>query len=97
MDLEKRLYEALKHHKTNSIAHKPDLFKEPSVGNIRETESGPLWCLETVYDEGYLHGRIELSCNIPRSAVEFLDSTTAILVCSLINHILLIDVFPRQF
>ena len=75
MDLEKRLYEALKHHKTNSIAHKPDLFKEPSVGNIRETESGPLWCLETVYDEGYLHGRIELSCNIPRSAVEFLDST----------------------
>jgi len=75
MDLEKRLYEALKHHKTNSAAPRLDLFKEPSVGHIRETEMGPVWGVETVYEEGYLHGRIELSCNIPRSAVEFLNST----------------------
>lgn len=77
MDLEKRLYEALKHHRTAPTAPKPDLFREPSVGHIRETELGPLWCVETVYDEGYLHGRIELSCSIPRSAMEFFNSSGA--------------------
>ena len=75
MDLEKRLYEALKHHKTNLATPKPDLFKRPSVGHIRKTELGPVWGVETVYDEGYLHGRIELSCNIPRSALEFFNSS----------------------
>jgi hypothetical protein len=90
MDLEKRLYEALKHHKTNSVTTKPDLFKEPSVGNIRDTELGPLWCLETVYDEGYLHGRIELSKTIPRSAMEFFDSSGA--KCNIdFNQIAVID------
>lgn len=75
MDLEKRLYEALKHHKTTSAAPRPDLFKRPSVGHIRETDLGPVWGVETVYDEGYLHGRIEMSCDIPYSAAEFFDSS----------------------
>ncbi len=77
MDLEKRLYETLKHHKTNSAAPEQDLFKQPSVGYIRETDLGPVWGVETVYDEGYMHGQIELSCSIPRSAVEFFNSSGA--------------------
>jgi uncharacterized protein YprB with RNaseH-like and TPR domain len=72
MDLEKRLYEALKMHKTVPQAPKPALFKAPPVGIIRETMLGPIWMMETVYDEGYLHGRTELSKNIPETALDFL-------------------------
>jgi len=73
MDLEKRLYEALAAHKTGSGASRLDLFRKPPVGSIRETELGPIWMVETVYDEGYLHGKIELSSRIPKSAVGYLD------------------------
>jgi uncharacterized protein YprB with RNaseH-like and TPR domain len=71
MDLEKRLYEALKLHKTTPRTTKPDLYKKPPIGKIRKTDLGPVWMVETVYDEGYLHGRAELSKNIPDSAIDF--------------------------
>lgn len=71
MDLEKRLYEALKSHKTTSRTPKPDLFKKPPIGTIRETDLGPVWMVETVYDEGYLHGRTELSKSIRKTALDF--------------------------
>lgn len=71
MDLEKRLYEALKLHKTIPQAPKPDLYKKPPIGTIRKTKLGPVWMVETVYDEGYLHGRTELSRNIPKTALGF--------------------------
>ncbi len=77
MDLEKRLYEALKLHKTNPRAPRPDLFKEPSVGILRQTEHGPIWMVETSYDIGYLHGRVELSDTIDRTALEIIDPICA--------------------
>jgi uncharacterized protein YprB with RNaseH-like and TPR domain len=72
MDLEKRLYEALKLHKTTPRKPKPDLYKKPPIGKIRKTDLGPVWMVETVYEEGYLHGRTELSKSVPKSALEFL-------------------------
>ena len=72
MDLEKRLYEALKLHKMAPQAPMPDLYKKPPIGTIRETDLGPVWMVETVYDEGYLHGRTELSKNIPETTLDFL-------------------------
>ena len=73
MDLERRLYDALKKHIDNPRAPKPDLFKDPPRGVIRETENGPTWMVETIYDEAYLHGRVELSRDIDKSLLEFLD------------------------
>ncbi|UCE66308.1 MAG: ribonuclease H-like domain-containing protein [Candidatus Zixiibacteriota bacterium] len=72
MDLEKRLYEALKLHKTTPQSPKPDLCKKPPIGKIRETDLGPVWMVETVYDEGYLHGRTELSKSVRKTAQVFL-------------------------
>jgi len=71
MDLEKRLYEALRLHKTAPRSPKPDLYKKPPLGTIRETDLGPVWMVETIYDEGYLHGRTELSKSIPKKALDF--------------------------
>ena len=71
MDLEKRLYEALKLQKAAPQAPRPDLYRGPSVGVIRETSLGPIWMLETIYEEGYLHGRSELTTVIPYSAIDF--------------------------
>ena len=71
MDLEKRLYEALKSHKSAARTPKPDLYKKPPIGAIRDTDLGPIWMVETVYDESYLHGRIELSKDISESALVF--------------------------
>jgi len=71
MDLEKRLYEALKLHKSVSRTPKPDLYKQPPIGSIRETDLGPVWMVETVYEESYLHGRTELSRDISSSALDF--------------------------
>jgi uncharacterized protein YprB with RNaseH-like and TPR domain len=71
MDLEKRLYEALKLHKTTPRKPKPDLYKKPPIGKIRKTNLGPVWMVETVYEEGYLHGRTELTRSIPDSALDF--------------------------
>ncbi len=71
MDLEKRLYEALKLRKTTVRSPKPDLYKKPPVGIIRETDLGPVWMVETAYDEGYLHGRTELSKSVPKTALDF--------------------------
>jgi len=73
MDLEKRLYDALKNHISKPSAPKPDLYRDPSVGILRETDSGPIWMVETVYDEGYLHGRTELSTTIPPASLPFID------------------------
>lgn len=74
MDLEKRLYEALRAGLTNPRAPRPDLFREPPVGSVVETEYGPIWKVETIYEQGYLHGKSELSVDVPRLAVEYLDS-----------------------
>jgi uncharacterized protein len=73
MDLERRLYEALKNHLANPKSPKPDLFKEPPAGVVRQTQHGPIWMVETSFDEGYLHGRIELSARMPDSVLELLD------------------------
>lgn len=73
MDLEKRLYEALRQRRENPRAPKPDLFKLPPTGHIRATEQGPVWMVETAYDEGYLHGRVELAADFPMTAMEILD------------------------
>jgi uncharacterized protein YprB with RNaseH-like and TPR domain len=73
MDFEKRLYEALKVTGRQRTIAKPDLFRKPPTGKVRETESGPVWMVETVYDQGYLHGRVELSGDIPESALDFFD------------------------
>lgn len=75
MDLEKRLYEALRSSRQASSSLRPDLFREPPVGAIRETDQGPIWMVETVYEPGYLHGRTELSDNISYSALPFFEST----------------------
>jgi uncharacterized protein len=73
MDLERRLYDALKKHIANPRTPKPDLFKDPPAGVIRQTENGPTWMVETSYDLGYLHGRVELSNEIDPILLEFLD------------------------
>jgi uncharacterized protein YprB with RNaseH-like and TPR domain len=73
MDLEKRIYEALKQATGNPRTPKPDLFKEPPTGSIRQTEQGAVWMVETLYDEGYLHGRVELSPQVSRAPLEILD------------------------
>jgi uncharacterized protein YprB with RNaseH-like and TPR domain len=75
MDLEKRLYEALKSGKRAPQKTKPDLFKKPPVGTVRETEFGSIWMVETVYDPGYLHGRVELSDTIPEAALPYLETS----------------------
>ena len=77
MDLEKRLYEALKLNRLAPQVPRPDLYKKPPAGIIKETDLGPIWMVETVYDEGYLHGRTELSKTIPQSALHYMgiDST----------------------
>jgi uncharacterized protein YprB with RNaseH-like and TPR domain len=77
MDLEKRLYEALKRHIENPRAPEPDLFKTPPVGSIRQTDLGPVWMVETAYDEGYLHGRVEISPAIQSGALGILDSVAS--------------------
>lgn len=77
MDFEKRLYEALKMKKTSPRTSRPDLYKKPPVGTIRETDHGPIWMLETVYDEGCLHGRTELSRNIPETAFDFFGASNS--------------------
>ena len=74
MDFESRLYEALKHHKKNLQAPKPNLFKQPPVGSILETDLGPIWMVETEYNEDYLHGRVELSKQIPETACKYFDT-----------------------
>jgi len=71
MDLEKRLYEALKLHKSVPRSPRLDLYKKPPIGSIRETDHGPVWMVETVYEECYLHGRTELSRDISESALDF--------------------------
>ena len=73
MDFEKRLYEALQDNSQKRLSAKPDLYRRPPVGIIRETNYGPVWMVETVYDQGYMHGRVELSNNISESALEFFD------------------------
>jgi hypothetical protein len=73
MDLERRLYEALRRHLDNPHSSKPDLFKIPSTGSVRETRHGPIWMVETSYDLGYLHGRVELARNISPETLEILD------------------------
>ncbi len=73
MDLEKRLYEALKQATINPRGPKPDLFKEPPTGSIRQTEQGPVWMVETIFDEGYMHGRVELSPQVSSAPLEILD------------------------
>ena len=73
MDLEKRLYEAFKNKKRPVKTPKPDLFKKPPIGSIRETGHGPVWMVETVYDEGYLHGKVELSNSIAKSALGYFE------------------------
>lgn len=73
MDFEKRLYEALGDHGQVRSSVKPDLYRRPPVGAIRETEYGPVWMVETVYDPGYLHGRVELLNDIAPSSLEFFD------------------------
>ncbi len=74
MDFERRLYEALKHHKKKHQASKPNLFKQPPIGSIMETDFGPIWMVETVYNDGYLHGRVELSKQIPETACRYFDT-----------------------
>lgn len=74
MDFERRLYEALKHHKKNPQASKPDMFKQPPVGSILETDLGPIWMVETLYNDGYLHGRVELSKQISETACRYFDN-----------------------
>jgi uncharacterized protein YprB with RNaseH-like and TPR domain len=71
MDLEKRLYEALKKYKAVPQSTKPDLYKDPPIGTIRDTDLGPVWMVETVYEEGYLHGRTELSRTVAEKAFDF--------------------------
>ncbi|HBC46220.1 MAG TPA: hypothetical protein DCZ43_04170 [candidate division Zixibacteria bacterium] len=73
MDLEKRLYEALRQATLNPRGSKPDLFKAPPEGSIRQTEQGPIWMIETSYEEGYLHGRTELALDISSAPLEILD------------------------
>jgi uncharacterized protein len=73
MDLEKRLYEALRQATENPRASKPDIFREPPVGSVRQTEQGPVWMIETSFDEGYLYGRVELNPQINHSPLELLD------------------------
>ncbi len=73
MDLEKRLYEALRQAKANPKAQKPDLFKIPPEGSVRQTDYGPIWMIETLFDEGYLHGQVELRSQVPSSSLEILD------------------------
>ncbi|MEE9553709.1 MAG: ribonuclease H-like domain-containing protein [candidate division Zixibacteria bacterium] len=75
MDLEKRLYEALKSHGKTPEKSKSDLFKEPPIGTVRETSAGPIWMVETAYDEGYLHGRVELSNSIAGTALPYFESS----------------------
>ena len=70
MDIEKRLYEVLKKHKVHKIPSKRDVFKSTEKGVIRETKFGPIWMVETEYNEGYLHGRTELSKSFFNSAYE---------------------------
>jgi uncharacterized protein YprB with RNaseH-like and TPR domain len=73
MDLEKRLYEALKKHIESPKAPKPDIFRLPPVGAVRTTSHGPIWMLETGYDVGYLHGRVELGNDLPNSILKIID------------------------
>ncbi len=73
MDLEKKFREALRQAKSAPAALKPDLFKDPPAGSVRQTEQGPVWMVETAYDEGYLHGRVELSAQVPLTPLEILD------------------------
>jgi hypothetical protein len=73
MDLERRLYETLKRHIDNPRSSKPDLFKIPPAGSVRETPHGHIWMVETAYDPGYLHGRVELHRDISPKSLEVLD------------------------
>ena len=73
MDLEKRLYDALKRHIENPRAPKPDVFSPPPVGSVRQTSHGSIWMVETTYDEGYLHGRVELGLDLPSSILKIVD------------------------
>jgi uncharacterized protein len=73
MDLEKRLYEALRQVSANPKAPRPDLFKVPPEGSVRQTDQGSIWMIETFFDEGYLHGRVELCSQMPKSPLEILD------------------------
>ena len=73
MDLERRLYEALRRHLENPLSPKPDLFKIPPTGSIKETPHGQIWMVETSYDLGYLHGRVELLQSIYSDSLEILD------------------------
>jgi hypothetical protein len=73
MDLERRLYEALKRHIENPRSPRPDLFKAPSTGTVRQTDHGPIWMVETAYDVGYLHGQVELHPEIPCDCLRILD------------------------
>ena len=75
MDLEKRLYEALNNQNPTAKTPKPDLFQKPPIGSVRQTEFGPIWMVETAYDEGYLHGRVELSNSIAGSALPYFESS----------------------
>ena len=73
MDLEKRLYEALIKHIENPRAPKPDVFRLPPVGTVRTTSHGPIWMVETAYDEGYLHGRVELGTDLSNSILKIIE------------------------
>jgi hypothetical protein len=73
MDLERRLYEALKHQQANPKTARPNLFKEPSRGAVRQTDLGPVWMVESSYDIGYLHGRVELAAGMPGRPLEIFD------------------------
>jgi uncharacterized protein YprB with RNaseH-like and TPR domain len=74
MDLEKRLYEALKLHKASPSLPRPDLFRLPPVGKIVENDYGSIWMVETIYDIGYLHGNVELSDSIRLDSLDIFDS-----------------------
>jgi len=74
MDLEKRLYEALKLHKVSPPSPRPDLFRLPPVGKIIENDYGRVWMVETIYDIGYLHGHVELSDFIQSNSLELFDT-----------------------
>jgi hypothetical protein len=75
MDLEKRLYDALRSQIAYPKAPRPDLFRIPPTGEIRKTKLGPTWMVETVYDPGYMHGNIILEPEMAGQALRILDES----------------------
>jgi uncharacterized protein YprB with RNaseH-like and TPR domain len=55
------------------VAPRPDLFRLPPVGKIIENDNGRIWMVETIYDVGYLHGRVELADSIYSNGLDLFD------------------------